>query len=193
MTVTSALNAMAHAAEGLYAQDRNPISTLMAIEGLRALHGGAAGNRRRSRRTSKHAGRRALRRLALRHGARQVGMALHHKLCHTLGGSLRPAACRNPCGHAAACHRLQRRRRARLLAPSPTSSAGSAGAGLYDFAKSLGAPLALEDLGLSEADLDRAAEIATAKPYWNPRPFDRDRNPRTAAGRLGGRRRPDEH
>ena len=40
MTVTSALNAMAHAAEGLYAQNRSPISTLMAIEGLRAFRDG---------------------------------------------------------------------------------------------------------------------------------------------------------
>ncbi|HMP41890.1 MAG TPA: iron-containing alcohol dehydrogenase, partial [Roseiflexaceae bacterium] len=37
MTVTSGLNAMAHAVEGLYAQDRNPVASLMAVEGLRAL------------------------------------------------------------------------------------------------------------------------------------------------------------
>lgn len=38
ITVASAFNAMAHAAEGLYAQDRNPISTMLAAEGLRAFH-----------------------------------------------------------------------------------------------------------------------------------------------------------
>ncbi|MEF9602318.1 iron-containing alcohol dehydrogenase, partial [Paracoccus sp. PXZ] len=37
MTVTSALNAMAHAAEGLYARDRSPLTSLMAVEGLRAF------------------------------------------------------------------------------------------------------------------------------------------------------------
>ena len=37
MSVTSGLNAIAHAAEGLYAPDRNPITTMMAIEGMRAL------------------------------------------------------------------------------------------------------------------------------------------------------------
>ncbi|MCB1450814.1 MAG: maleylacetate reductase, partial [Nitratireductor sp.] len=86
MTVTSALNAMAHAAEALYAQNRNPVSTLLAIEGLNAF-------------------RDALPRVIAKPddiGARgetlygawlcgtvlgQVGMALHHKLCHTLGGS----------------------------------------------------------------------------------------------------------
>ena len=33
---------------------------------------------------------------------------------------------------------------------------------------------ALADLGLTEADLDRAAEIATQNPYANPRPVTRD-------------------
>jgi maleylacetate reductase len=37
LTMTSAMNAMAHAAEGLYARDRNPVSTLAAIEGLKAF------------------------------------------------------------------------------------------------------------------------------------------------------------
>jgi maleylacetate reductase len=38
ISVSSGLNAMAHAVEGLYAQDRNPISSMMAVEGLRALN-----------------------------------------------------------------------------------------------------------------------------------------------------------
>lgn len=37
LTVTSGLNAMAHAAEGVYAQDGSPIFTLTGIEGLKAL------------------------------------------------------------------------------------------------------------------------------------------------------------
>jgi maleylacetate reductase len=32
----------------------------------------------------------------------------------------------------------------------------------------------LADLGLTEPDLDRAAEIATKNPYANPRPVSRD-------------------
>ncbi len=45
---------------------------------------------------------------------------------------------------------------------------------LFDFAASLGAPTRLRDFGLSESDLDRAAEIATKNPYWNPRAFNRE-------------------
>ena len=43
MSITSGMNAIAHAAEGLYAQDGNPVMSLMAEEGIRAL---AAGHER---------------------------------------------------------------------------------------------------------------------------------------------------
>jgi maleylacetate reductase len=58
------------------------------------------------------------------------------------------------------------------LAAAADLFGGSIGGGLWDFAKSIGAPLSLRDFGLSEADLDRAADIATENPYWNPRPID---------------------
>jgi maleylacetate reductase len=45
---------------------------------------------------------------------------------------------------------------------------------LWDFAKSLGAPMALKDLGVTEADLDRMADLATTNPYWNPREITKD-------------------
>ena len=35
------------------------------------------------------------------------------------------------------------------------------------------AALALRDLGLKESDLDRAADLATQNPYWNPRAVER--------------------
>ncbi|TGV64378.1 maleylacetate reductase, partial [Mesorhizobium sp. M2D.F.Ca.ET.160.01.1.1] len=60
-----------------------------------------------------------------------------------------------------------------LLRPVAEIFGGSPGQALYDFAKSIGSPLALSDFGLKESDLDRAAEIATKSPYPNPRPFDR--------------------
>ncbi len=49
----------------------------------------------------------------------------------------------------------------------------SAGQGLYEFAKRTGAPLALKDLGVSEDDLDKAADLAVENAYWNPRPITR--------------------
>jgi alcohol dehydrogenase class IV len=50
----------------------------------------------------------------------------------------------------------------------------NAGTALYDFANKMNAPTALRDLGLKEADLDRAADLATTKPYPNPQPVTRE-------------------
>ena len=49
---------------------------------------------------------------------------------------------------------------------------GTAGGGLWDFARSLGSPLSLRDVGIAEADLDRATAIAVRNAYPNPRPIE---------------------
>lgn len=174
MTVTSALNAMAHAAEGLYARDRSPISSLMAVEGLRAF------------RDSLPAVIADPSDLDARgetlYGAwlcgtvlGQVGMALHHKLCHTLGGGFDLPHAET---HAIVLpHAIAYNARAvpDLLAPlADLFNTDTPGLGLWTFAQQSGAPLALRDLGLAETDLDRAADMAVANPYWNPRPVTRD-------------------
>ena len=172
MSVTSALNAMAHAVEALYAQDRNPISSLMAKEGLSAFKTSLptiiATPRDREARAEALYG-------AWLSGTvlGAVGMALHHKICHTLGGTFDTPHAETHAimlPHTAAYNAAAV---PELLEPVARTFGGSVGGGLWDFAKSLGAPLALKDLGLSEADLDRTATIATENPYWNPRPIDR--------------------
>jgi len=172
MTVTSGLNAIAHAAEGLYAQDRNPIASLMAAEGMRALH-------RALPALVRDPGEREGRSEAL-YGAwlcgsvlGSVGMALHHKLCHTLGGSFDLPHAET---HAVMLpHTIGYNAEAvpELLAPVGEIFGGSPGAALHDFARGLGAPRSLAELGLAAGDLDKAAEIAVEAPYWNPRPIDR--------------------
>src|SRR5574343_488498 len=86
LSVTSGINAIADAAEGLYAVDHNPIMDLMAEEGIAAM--GRALRAIRANAADLPARSDAL------YGAwlcgtvlGHVGMALHHKLCHTLGGS----------------------------------------------------------------------------------------------------------
>ncbi len=171
MSVTSGLNAMAHAVEALYAKDRNPVSSLMATEGLRAFQASLP------KITVSPADMTA--RSDALYGAwlcgtvlGTVGMALHHKICHTLGGTFdTPHADTHAImlPHTAAYNADAAQD---LLAPVAEIFGGSVGGGLWDFAKSIGAPLSLKELGLSEADLDRAAQIATENPYWNPRPID---------------------
>jgi maleylacetate reductase len=100
-----------------------------------------------------------------------VTISLHHKLAHVLGGSFgMPHAETHAIllPHTAGFNAVAV---PDALAPVAAIFGGSVGGGLWDFAKSCGAPLRLADLGLTPADLDRAAAIAIENPYANPRPF----------------------
>jgi alcohol dehydrogenase class IV len=174
MTVTSGLNAMAHAAEALYAKDRSGETTTLALEGLEAF---ARGLPQVMSDPSVVGAREDTLRGAYACGAvlGRVGMALHHKLCHTLGGSFNlPHAETHAVilPHAVAFNEAAV---PEALAPIQRLLGGaSAGQALWDFAASLGAPMSLQSLGMTEADIDRAAEIALSKPYWNPREITKD-------------------
>jgi maleylacetate reductase len=94
-----------------------------------------------------------------------VGMALHHKLCHTLGGSFNLS-------HAET-HTIVLPHALAYNAPAaPEAMARIAHAigrpdaptGLFEMARSLGAPTALRDLGLREEDIDKACAIALSNP-----------------------------
>jgi maleylacetate reductase len=173
LSVTSGFNAIAHAAEGLYAEDANPIMSLMAADGIRALAHGLPVVVKNPKDLEA--------RSECLYGAwlcgavlGAVGMALHHKLCHVLGGTwnlphaethtvvLPHALAYNADAAPDAMRRIERA----LGAPH-------APAGVYDLMKSLGAPLALKDIGMKEDELNRATELATTAPYFNPRPIDR--------------------
>ena len=172
MTVTSALNAIAHGIEGLYASDASPITDMMALEAMRAFKAGLP--QVIARPTDIEARRQVL------YGAwlcstvlGYVTMALHHKLCHVLGGSFglpHAEAHAIMLPHTAGFNAVAVPEK---LAPVAAIFGGNVGGGLWDFAKANNAPLRLADLGLAEEDLDRAADIATRNPYDNPRPFDR--------------------
>ena len=58
---------------------------------------------------------------------------------------------------------------ARIAAALGTDDAAM---GLYDLAGRIGAKRALKDIGMPEAGVARAAELALANPYWNPRPLE---------------------
>lgn len=172
MTVTSGLNAMAHAIEALYARDRNPLSDQLALGGIRAFVTGLP-------RVIAGPGDLAAREETL-FGSwlcgtvlAQVGMALHHKLCHTLGGRFNlPHAETHAIllPHTAAYNEVAA---SAALAPVADLFGGPVGGGLYDLATSLGAPQALRALGVVETDLDDAAELAVRNPYWNPTPIEK--------------------
>jgi alcohol dehydrogenase class IV len=176
LSVTSALNAVAHAVEGLYAHDGNPIIELMAEEGIRALGGALPG-------IVANPADLTARGDAL-YGAwlcgvvlGQVSMGLHHKLCHTLGGSfnlphaevhtvvLPHALAYNLAAAPSAASRV-----ARALGLADADRAPRA---LQDLARRLGAPTSLREIGMPADGLDRAADLAVQAAYPNPRALER--------------------
>jgi maleylacetate reductase len=184
----SGMNAIAHCVEALYAENANPATSLMAEEGIRALAHSLP-------RIAADLGDLDARGDAL-YGAwlagislGAVGMALHHKLCHTLGGSFNlPHAETHTIvlPHAAAYNSEAAPEAMQRIARALGGK--EAAAGLYDLAAALGAPLALKEIGLQEQDLDHAAEIATRNPYYNPRPISRDGIRRLLENAFHGRR-----
>ncbi|PWJ52901.1 maleylacetate reductase [Quadrisphaera granulorum] len=182
LSVTSGLNAMAHASEGVYAGDSTPLTTLIALEGLRALRDALTGLTG-VQGTGEHAredAHRDARDHAL-YGAWLCGlvlggvsMSIHHKLCHTLGAALDLPHAETHAVLLPHTTAFVEQALPEALAPVGALFGGSAGAGLHTFAASLGAPTRLADLGVDDGDLDDVATLATANPYWSPRPFTRD-------------------
>ena len=168
LSAVSGLNAIAHAVEALYARDGNPVVDLMAEEGIavlgRSLPAIVANPQDRDARAD-----------AL-YGAwlcgiclGSAGMALHHKLCHTLGGMfdlphaethavILPHAMRYNTGAAPeAAARVARALGAQEAAP-----------GLQALARRIGAPTALTELGLTAEAIPPAVAQVMSDPYWNP-------------------------
>ena len=188
ISATSGMNAIAHAVEALYAEERNPIISLMAEAAIgalaRALPVIVADPQDREARGEALYGA-WLCGVALG----SVGMALHHKLCHVLGGSfdlphapthtviLPHAVAYNAPGAPEAMARV-----ARAL------GAEEAATGLYDLAVRLNAPLSLSAIGMKEADLERAVTLAAARPYPNPRPLEAEALRRLLQNAYIGRR-----
>ncbi len=173
-SAASGLNAIAHAVEALYSPEANPIISLLALEGIAALARAlpVIVDRPRDREARSDA----------LYGAwacgvclGSVGMALHHKLCHVLGGTFDlPHAETHSVilPHAVAFNEA--------AAPGPMRKiadilgAASAAEGLFDLARRLHAPASLKEIGMPVDGVDRAADLAVARPYPNPRPVARE-------------------
>ncbi len=173
MTVTSAFNAIAHAAEGLYAHNGNPITSLMAEEGIRASAAAlaplAADPKDMAARSDALYG-------AWLCGAvlGSVAMGLHHKLCHTLGGSFNlPHAEVHTVilPHALAYNAAQAPAAMRAIARA--LGVDDAPLAIHQLASRHGAPTSLKSIGMPADGLDRAADLAVTNQYPNPRPLER--------------------
>lgn len=170
VTGPSGMNALAHCVEALYAKDANPITGLMATEGIRALGTGIPAAVRDP--SDLDARAEALYGAYLAGAALAVvGMAIHHRICHVLGGTY--GLVHGDVNSVILPHAVAFNRSAAPEAIAMTAHAlgvDDAAGGLFDLAASIGSPTSLEQLGMREADLDAAARLILDPPPWNPRP-----------------------
>jgi maleylacetate reductase len=171
LTAATGFNALAHGVEALYSLTRHPLSTAAALGGIRAIG-------RALPRCHADGGDVAARTEMLM-GAHlaavslaSVAMALHHGICHVLGGTAGvPHGVANSIilPHAM---RFNRNAAAAELALA-AEALGIAGAGhddatlaeaaaqlVYDMVGRMGMPQRLRDAGVREADLPKLAQLA---------------------------------
>jgi len=171
-SVASACNALAHCVEGCYGPGANPVTTLSAVEGIRVLSANVPLLARDARDLEV--------RSHLLYGAylagavvASVGVGLHHRTCHVLGGSygLAHAACNavilpHAIAYNAPAVPLPVRRWADAMASDDPA------AFVFDLVAAAGLPTSLAALGLPEAALDDAAARIVEETNANPRPVD---------------------
>ena len=170
----SAMNALAHCVEALYAENANPVSDLFAEEGIRLIVGNLTSSLTGTYKSEAIEG-------VLR-GAWMGGMVLamttmglHHKLCHTLGGSLglphaETHAIMLP--HVMAFNSEYADAAMRKIARGfGTTAPKEAADRAYAMLSEIGAKNALKDLGMRIEDIEKVADLAARNKYSNPRPF----------------------
>lgn len=175
MTSSTGINALAHCIEALYSITRNPLSTTAALSGVHSIYNAlprcyAIGDDLEAR-TEMLVGA-FLAGTALSH----VTMALHHGLCHTLGGTagvphgvansiVLPHAMRfnldataPQLARAAEAMGVVRDRHGTYISDEVAAEEGVQR--IYDLIGRMNLPQRLRDVGVSEADLPHLAQVA---------------------------------
>jgi maleylacetate reductase len=176
VTGPSAFNAVAHSVEALYATGCNPVTTALALEGVRAI---ARSLPRVIAEPADLDGR-----SDLLYGAYLSGIALgttsaglHHKLCHVLGGTfnlVHADAHAAVLPHAVAFNAPALPEEMARLADALGAAGDDPAGALWDLAAASEVPTSLAALGLRADDLPEAAERAAREITNNPVPFDSD-------------------
>lgn len=184
----SGMNALAHCVEALYGPGANPVVSLMALEGMRAL----ARSLPRVCASPDDLGARTdalygayLAAVALGSG----GTALHHKTCHVLGGMFgldHGDMNAVVLGHALAYN-----------APAIPEVMGDIGGALgtddppgalFELAAAIGAPTSLDAIGMPADGIDEAARRVVADAAGNVRPPEQDGIRQLLEDAFAGRR-----
>jgi maleylacetate reductase len=174
VTGPSAFNALAHSVEALYATGCNPVTSALALEGVRAIA--------RSLPAVMADPADVDGRSDLLYGAYLSGIALgttsaglHHKLCHVLGGTfnlVHADAHAAVLSHAVAFNAPALPDEMARLADALGVPGGDPAGALWDLAAVSSVTTNLSALGLTAADLPEAAQRAAAEITANPMPVD---------------------
>lgn len=168
---TSGMNAVAHAVEAMYSPERSPLLLELAAEGVGSLSQALP-------QIIQSPADLPARSDAL-YGAWLCGtclatstMALHHKVCHVLGGLFNLP-------HAET-HALVLPYVLAFNAPAVPETierlaraldTGDPVAAMFRLATDVGAPASLAGLGMPEDGIGRAVDLTLSDQYWNPRPL----------------------
>lgn len=173
VSAASAMNALAHCIEALYAPAADPVARLLAREGLKVLVESMPA-------VVASPGDVSARGRAL-YGAFLAGsalesttMGLHHRICHVLGGTfgLPHAGANSAVLPHVVAYNAGAAPEAMAAIASVLDGADAARA-VYDFARSVDAPAALRELGFDEACFEQATEIVSESIPAGPRSPDR--------------------
>ncbi|MFS0823912.1 maleylacetate reductase [Bacillus sp. 1P02SD] len=176
LTVVSAINAMAHCVEALYSENPNPISSIMAGEGIRAI---AEGLPKLYENPLDIEARTKVLFGAWLSGTvlDTVPMGVHHRICHTLGGTCNLSHADTHTmilPYAIAYIKDYAPEAIKAIARAIGTETDDVAGFLFDFIQDLGGPKSLKELGLKEEDIKKAAAVACRKPLTYPRPIDEE-------------------
>lgn len=173
-TALSGMNCLAHCVEAFYVPAAGRLSDTLAAEGIRVLFGALPGCLDRPDDESARGD-------ALYGGllggllVAMVGIGLHHKICHVLGGRFGlPHGASNAiilsqviAFNAPAMPEAIRRMAEAMDAADPARAC-------FDLARRLGAPTSLQEMGVDSEALGEVAAAITATPLDNPRPLEKN-------------------
>lgn len=152
----SAMNALAHSFEALYAEDRNPITSLLARESIEVIMKGLV----------------TFESEQLLYGAYlagtclgSVGMSFHHKACHVLGGSFNLSHGDIHCFMLPYTLAYNASAVEELLGDKIIDE-------VYDLMLKVGNYKSLQEFGLGEDDLKKACDLILKQSYYSPRPLE---------------------
>ncbi|EWM17937.1 catechol 1,2-dioxygenase [Kutzneria sp. 744] len=165
-TVTSAVNALAHAVEALYSPEANPATDAVAVQAIRGITHSLP---LVTADPSDVDARAELLESAWLAGSlmAQVSMGLHHKLCHQLGGQFDlPHAETHTVMLPHVMAYKEKESPEALAKVADALDVPDAAAAVYDLVHSLGGPSSLRELGLAESSLDGIEPMSVLRAAW---------------------------